>query len=317
MGVTQREFYWCSPGERDDKTSRELPPFPGGTVTLREPNDMSVVIQALNLKGGVGKTSTCFHLAGTLAKMGLRVLCVDLDPQGSFGSGFFGPQAIREFDEATTAAALYNPDFGAMPEQVIRPTGVANIDIVAANLTLATYNMTPVAEWGDSQFGVREFLDEVRGDYGVVLLDSPPNLQLCSWAGLLAADHLVIPLGSEDFAAQGIQPVLATLAQAQAGPNPGLRLAGLVLTMFDKRINVHQAYEIMLRESYGSAIFANPFPRNKDFIEAVAARVPVATYKPRCAGAKATQLVANELLVRVGLAEAEGQGSDVAEGRAA
>ena len=156
---------------------------------------------------------------------------------------------------------------------------------------------------------LRSFLDEVRGLYDIVLIDNAPNLHLCSWAALIAADGLVVPLQAEDYGAQGLGPVQDAVALVTRGPNPSLRLLGFLLTMFDKRLGIHTTYEAMLRELYGPDVFANPFPLAKDFKEAVAARLPIGHYKPKSAAAKAAAAVAAELLQRIAA------GAPVAGGR--
>src|SRR5206468_9920901 len=138
-------------------------------------------------------------------------------------------------------------------------------EIVPGSRHLTGANMRPPIEWAESQSGMRDFLDEARGGYDLVLIDCPPNLHLCSWAALVASDCLVVPLQAEDFGSQGLAPVQEAIAAVQSGPNPDLRLAGYLLTMFDKRLTVHLTYEAMLRELYGEAVFATAFPRAKDF----------------------------------------------------
>jgi chromosome partitioning protein len=260
---------------------------------------MSYVVTLLNQKGGVGKTSTVYHLAGTLARSGKDVLLVDNDPQASLTQGFFGPQATREIDASESVAALFDPDSIAIASSLVRPTGIERVSIVPGSRHLTPANMRPPGEWADSQMGMREFIEEVVSDFDVVLIDCPPNLHLCSWAALVASDSIVVPLQAEDFGSQGLAPVQEAIAAVQSGPNPHLRLRGYLLTMFDKRLTVHVSYEAMLREMYGPDVFTATVPRAKDFIEAVAARVPISHYKPKSAAAKSIQAVADELIVRL------------------
>jgi chromosome partitioning protein len=119
-----------------------------------------------------------------------------------------------------------------------------------------------------------------------------------------------VPLQAEDYGAQGLEPVQEAVAGVQGGPNPALRLLGYLVTMFDRRLGIHLAYESLLRELYGEAVFAAAFPLAKDFKEAVAARQPISHYKPRSAAAKAARVVADELLERVARSGREhGQGA--------
>jgi chromosome partitioning protein len=260
---------------------------------------MARVIALLNQKGGVGKTSTAYHLAGTWAKTGRSVLLIDNDPQASLTQGFWGPQAMREIEAAVSVSALFDPDQSPIPEALIRPTGFPGVSIVPGSRHLTGANMRPPRDWAETQFGMRDFLDEAREGYDLVVIDCPPNLHLCSWAALVASDFLVVPLQAEDFGSQGLAPVQEAIAAVQSGPNSGLRLAGYLLTMFDKRLTVHLTYEAMLREMYGSEVFTASIPRAKDFVEAVASRVPVSHYKPKSAAAKAVVAVANELVDRL------------------
>jgi chromosome partitioning protein len=260
---------------------------------------MGTIISLLNQKGGVGKTSTCHHLAGTFAKDGRGVLLIDNDPQASLSQGFWGPDATRRIGAAESVAALYNTDLAPIPEALIRPTGFDRISIVPGSRHLTPFNMLPRPAWPDSECGMRDFLNEVRDGFDLTLIDCPPNLHLCSWAALVASNFLIVPLSPEDYGAQGIIDVQESVALAQAGPNPALRLLGFLIPMHDKRLGIHTAYETLLREMYGSDVFASPFPLAKDFKEAVASRMPISHYKPKSAPAKAAKAVAEEILERI------------------
>jgi chromosome partitioning protein len=263
---------------------------------------MGAVVSLLNQKGGVGKTSTCHHLAGALSAAGKAVLLVDNDPQASLTQGFFGPEAMRAAGFGESVAALYDPEFAAVPEAVIRPTGVPGVAIVPGSVRLTRFNQLPTDRWADSESGIREFLDEVKEGYDLVLIDNPPNLHLCGWAALTASDGLVVPLQAEDYGAQGIVAVMEAVGAVRGRTNPALANLGFLLTMFDKRLGIHVAYERQLRELYGPEVFTAAFPLAKDYKEAVAARLPVGLYKPRSAASKAIAAVADELLERVAAA---------------
>jgi chromosome partitioning protein len=259
---------------------------------------MGRVISLLNLKGGVGKTSSCHHLAGAFARAGRRVLLLDNDPQASLTQGFFGPAALAAIDPGESVVALYDEDATPSAAALVRPSGVDGVWIVPGSPHLAAVNTTPVREWAPLEAGLRDFLEPARDAFDLVLIDNPPNLYLCARASLVASDFLVVPVQAEDYGAQGLGPVRAAAAAVQAGPNPVLRLAGYLVTMFDQRLAVHQTYDAVLRESFGADVFDARVPRAKDFVEAVAARVPVSHFKPRSAAARAVQAVAEELLAR-------------------
>jgi chromosome partitioning protein len=255
-------------------------------------------ITLLNQKGGVGKTSTCYHLAGTLAQLGRRVLLVDNDPQASLTQGFLGPQATRQLEPAETIAAAYALE--AIPDQVIRPAGVAGVDLLAGSRHAASYNVPDAhdADWS-TQTALREFIADVGPRYDVVLIDCPPNLHLCSWAALVASDAMVVPLQPEDFGAQGIADVQESIERVRSGPNPGLALLGFLITMSNARLAVHKGFEQLLRSLYGPAVFETVIPISADFKEAIIQRRPVAQYKPRGSAAKIMKALAEELSARL------------------
>lgn len=257
------------------------------------------VVTMLNQKGGVGKTSCTHHLAGTLAASGRRVLLLDNDPQSSLTQGFFGPSAARAFDPGETIAALYRGD-RPFPEQVIRPTGLDGIDLVAGSRHATDFNVPrPHEADAEAQDCLRAFLDEVKGDYALVLIDCPPNLHLCSWAALVASDFLIVPLQPEDYGAQGIIDVQESVALVVGGPNPSLALLGYLLTMVAPRRTLHQLYEERLRAAYGDLVFRSRVPEAVDFAEAIARRLPIVRYKPRGAPARAIQALAAEMFERI------------------
>jgi chromosome partitioning protein len=256
------------------------------------------VITALNQKGGVGKTSTCYHLAGTLAQSGRRVLLVDNDPQASLTQGFLGPQATRQLDPAETIAAVYRQE--AVPDQVLRATGIPNVDLLAGSRLAASFNVPDPhrADW-PLQVALRDFLAEVVCRYDLVMIDCPPNLHLASWASLVASDALIVPLQPEDFGAQGIADVQDSIDRVVAGPNPGLKLLGFLITMANNRLAVHKGFEQLLRSLYGPAVFATTIPVSTDFKESIVQRKPVALYKPRGAAAKVMKALAEEVAARL------------------
>lgn len=255
---------------------------------------MAVVVM-LNQKGGVGKTSTCHHLAGTVACAGGRVLLLDNDPQASLTQGFFGPQATRQIAPAETIAALYAGD-EPFPDQVIRPTGCPGIDLVPGSKYATEHNVPmPHRASRELQHCLRDFLDDLRQRYDLVLIDCPPNLHLCSWAALVASDQLIVPLQPEDYGAQGIIEVQESIDMVRAGANPDLGLLGYLLTMFNPRLSIHQMYEKLLRELYGDDVFATRIPIAADYKEAIAGRKPIALHKPKGASAKVIKALAEEV----------------------
>jgi chromosome partitioning protein len=163
-----------------------------------------IAVAMLNRKGGCGKTSTCHHLAGSFARDGRRVLLVDMDLQASLTQGFFGPQATETMPKGHTVAGLFDDAFDPDPEHMIVPTGFDRIEIAPGSNLLDDYNVPRPQESGERQLALRRSLKEAGPGRDVILIDCPPNLHLCSWSALLAADFIVVPLQAEDYGVQGV-----------------------------------------------------------------------------------------------------------------
>jgi chromosome partitioning protein len=264
----------------------------------------ATVISLINRKGGVGKTSCTYHLAGTLAKVGRRVLLLDNDPQANLSAGFWGPEILPAISSEQSIATLYDPGPAPLPEALVQPTPIENIWLVPGSAHLDHFNQARQDEWGASLYGMRDFLAECRPSYDVVLIDCAPTLLLASWAALVAADGVIVPLQCEDFGAQGLAPILDAVEAVRSGPNPALRLLGFLISMIDRRLGIHLAYEAQLRSMYGSDVFAAAVPLAKDYKEAVASRSPISHYKPKSAAAKAARAVAEELIERATVTDA-------------
>ncbi|WP_422932132.1 ParA family protein [Singulisphaera sp. PoT] len=257
------------------------------------------VISSIALKGGVGKTTLTHHLAGVLSGSGKRILLIDNDAQGSLSSGVFGPTAVESMEPSATIAALYG-GLDPLPEQVILSTGIERLDIVAGSMAAARFNVPePHLAPIDVQLCLRNFLDEVRGLYDLVLIDNPPNLNAASWAALIASDHIIVPVIPEDYGAASLSPVFESLALVRSGPNPKLNLLGLVLSMVQPRLTVHQLYEASLREQHGKGVLTSRIPLATDIKEAISQRRPISLYKPKGASTKAFKALAEEMLARM------------------
>lgn len=246
----------------------------------------------LNRKGGVGKTSLACHLAGAWAAAGQRVLVLDMDPQASLTQTLVGPEAAWSFPTEETLGALFD-DALFDPVRIIHSTPIERIFLAPAGRTLGDWNFPRPQEMGDRQDGVRQFLNDMGGSFDRVLIDCPPCLQLCSWASLLAADGVIVPLVPEDPGAQGLVHVQRTVDEA-AERNPPLRIVGYVLTMV-QRIGLHRAYETLLRSIEGDLVAKTVIPMASLFKEAVMARRPLAAFKPKSAPARMIDTLAREI----------------------
>lgn len=264
-----------------------------------EPSEtrMPTTIAFVNQKGGCGKSSCCFHLAGALAERGTNVLLVDADPQGSLSQAFFGSEEIEDLAPDDTLARLFRGDaWLADDSALITPTEVEHISIVRANHTLAEHN-TPVPEsTGMLQYALAEFVELLTG-FDFVLIDCPPNIYLCSWNAMLTADFVAVPVPPEDFGTQGLRIVHQSI-DAAAGLNPKLELLGHVVTRHDKRLLVHRVYEQKLRTLYGDAVLATLVPECSAFKLALTCRRPVTHFEPESRAARVIRSLADEVVQR-------------------
>ena len=257
----------------------------------------AIKICLINQKGGCGKSSTCFHLAGHFAAQGLNVLLIDADPQGSLSQGFFGPTAIECLTSVETLAAVFDDSQFVSPNALVTPTAFQHISVVRANQSLAPHN-TPCPEiTGLKQQALRVTTGELSG-FDVVLIDCPPNLYQCSWNALLASDFVLIPVPPEDFGTQGLRVVHQAIDNARY-LNPKLHLLGHLVTRYDGRLLVHESYTQRLRKLYGESVLNTVIPEATAFKVALACRKPVTFYGPKSKAARATQALGEEMMARI------------------
>lgn len=258
---------------------------------------MARVFCVMNQKGGVGKTSCCFHLAGGFAAIGLKVLAIDVDPQGSLSQGFLGSSTVEGLAADETVAALFEESWGfADWKRLIYRTQFECIDLCPANQTLANFNSPQPEEFGLSQYSLREFVSE-QDAYDIVLIDCPPNLFRCSWSAMIASRWIIIPVTPEDFGTQGLRAVHQAIDHARL-LNTELQRLGHLVTRCDSRLIVHKVYEQKLRDHYAGDVLINRMPELVAFKLAVAERTPAALNGPRSRAADLTETLCREILDR-------------------
>ncbi len=258
----------------------------------------SIALCLINQKGGCGKSSTCFHLAGAFRASGYSVLLVDADPQGSLSQGFLGSDFVENLPASETLAALFDESCYFLDHaRLVRPTNFDGISIVPANQHLADFNYPRPESGGMVQFLLRDFLEQ-QDSHDVVLIDCPPNLYQCSWNAMIAADYVVIPVPPEDFGTQGLRAVHQAIDNARR-LNPGLRRLGHLITRYDRRLLVHRSYEERLRDLYRELVLDTTVPEASAFKVALACRQPVQFYSPSSPAAATMRDLVQELIGRI------------------
>ncbi len=254
-----------------------------------------LIIAIANQKGGVGKTTTAINLAAALAARGLATLLIDLDPQGNASTGL-------GFDRSCSFVGTYELLVGPRPApDAIQPTDLTNLFLVAADTDLVGAEIELVE--ADDRTGrlAKSLAHLPTGQFRVVIIDCPPSLGLLNLNGLVAADSVLVPLQCEFFALEGISQLMRTIDRVKGGPNPRLKLAGIVLTMYDRRNNLTDLVADDARSFFGDKVFATTIPRNIRISEAPSHGKPVLTYDPRSTGAAAYIQLADELIRRENL----------------
>jgi len=269
------------------------------------------IISSTAMKGGPGKSTLCHMLLGALGLTGRRILAIDNDPQSSLSTGLLGTEIEQYPIDSTIWAIMAGKD--PLPEDVIRPSGIVGVDLVPGSRAVDPFNMPePHLAPAEVQSRLRSFLDEVRGDYALVLIDNPPNLYGCTYASLVAADYAIIPCIPQNYDVSSLSPVLEIIRQVAAGPNPSLVNLGVILNRV-KRTSVHGAFERTLREIHGPLIFETKVAESTDIPDAIVVNKPVTHYKPRGASAKSIKILADEIVARIAAHEGSGAGVELME----
>ncbi len=256
------------------------------------------VIVSSNRKGGIGKTSLVFHAAGEMARRKERVLVIDCDPQASLSQSFFGSRTIEELDPARSVVALFDDRMNPAPERIVHATNIPGLFAVPATEPLTSFNHPDPARHGFLQDALRQFIAEVRDDFDVVLIDTPPNLQLLTWAAMVAADYCITPVVPEDYSAQGVIHVKRFIEEVQRTRNSRLRWLGLLMSMVQARLGIHKVYEQVMRDAYGELVLDTVIPHATNFKEAVSLKTPVTLGKRTNAAVKAVKALVDEITAR-------------------
>jgi chromosome partitioning protein len=253
---------------------------------------MAKIFCIANQKGGVGKTTTTVNLAAGLAKVGQRVLMVDLDPQGN---ATMGSNVDKRQLEMTVYDVLL--ESASVAEARVR-SEKCGYDVLGANRELAGAEVELVElERRDKR--LKEALAQVDGEYDFVLIDCPPSLSMLTLNGLCSAHGVIVPMQCEYFALEGLTDLVNTIKQVHANLNKDLQIIGLLRVMFDPRITLQQQVSDQLKAHFGDKVFDTVIPRNVRLAEAPSYGLPGVVFDANARGSQAFVEFAREMVERI------------------
>ncbi len=252
---------------------------------------MKKILAITNQKGGVGKTTTAVNLAASLASFDMKVLLVDLDPQGNATMGC-------GVDKAGLKRSVYHLLLGsASAQDVIQRSETGQFDVLPANRDLGGAEVELVDEEG-REGRLKAALAAVENEYDYIVIDCPPALNLLTLNGLVAAHAVIIPMQCEYYALEGLSDLVNTLKRIKAGLNRKIEIEGLLRTMFDPRSTLAQQVSEQLVKHFNTKLYHTVIPRNIRLAEAPSYGKPILTYDKSSKGAQAYLQLAEEMLAR-------------------
>ena len=261
----------------------------GDVDRMRE--GQSTVLAVVNQKGGVGKSTTSVNLTACLAELGLKVLLVDLDPQGNATSGFGLNKNQREH-------CIYNALLGETPiEEMIEPVAVERVFVVPATIQLAGAEIELVSAFS-RETKLKSVLEPVENDFDFVVVDCPPSLGLLTINALTACRALLIPIQCEYYALEGLSKLLDSIRLVKTHLNPVLEVFGVVMTMYDSRTRLSNQVVGEVADFFPTLLFKTVIPRSVRLSEAPSFGQPITLYDPSGKGAVAYRDLAKEVMER-------------------
>jgi len=251
-----------------------------------------MIISIANQKGGVGKTTTAINLASALALSKKKVLLIDLDPQGNSTMSY-----LQSREDLAHSTYHWFTDESVPVDAVIQKTECNGLFLAPATLELAKVEQQLHGDL-EAPYFLKDCLSEIKDQFDIFIIDTPPTLGLLTVNALVASTHLIIPIQSSYFAMEGTDDLLDTIEKIRKRTNPGLELLGVVVTMFDKRTLLGKDIFSQIKEVFGEKVFSTVISRNVRLEESPAYREPIFTFAPRSSGAKQYRQLGREVLKR-------------------
>ena len=250
---------------------------------------MTKIVALANQKGGVGKTTTAINLGASVAACERRVLLVDIDPQANATSGL----GVTEANPS-----MYDVLIDNLPlKDIVRPTEIPTLFLAPSSVDLVGAEVELRDAIG-REYYLKRVLETVAADYDYILIDSPPSLGLLTVNGLTAANSVLVPLQAEYFALEGVSQLLSTIDRVKSAVNPSLDVEGIVLTMYDERMNLARQVAEEVRGHFGEKLYKTVIPRNVRLSEAPSFGKPIILYDIRSRGSEAYVSLAREFIQR-------------------
>ena len=258
---------------------------------------MAKTIALANQKGGVGKTTTAINVAASLASFGYRTLVIDADPQANATSGLnFDPRSI---DTSIYECIIDNVN----PKEVIHATEIENLDLLGSHIDLVGAEIEMI-NLPERESKMKEVIDKIRGDYDMIIIDCSPSLGIITVNALTASDSVIVPVQCEYFALEGLGKLLNTIKIVQNNLNKALEIEGILLTMYDGRLNLSSQVMQEVRTHFQQLVFDTVVQRNIRLSEAPSFGKPALHHDARSKGAVNHIALAREILEKNGYSTA-------------
>ncbi len=253
---------------------------------------MGKIIVFANQKGGVGKTTSAVNVAAAMGARGKKVLLVDLDPQGNTSSGV-------GINKKNMKLSSYDVVIGrSSAESCIVATEFPNLSVIPSNISLAgaEFELVSIEK---REYRLKNALTLIKDAYDYIIIDCPPSLGILTVNSLVASDAVIVPMQCEYYSIEGLSQLLSTIRSVKRLYNPNLELLGILITMYNGRLNLSSQVMFELKKYYASKLFKTTILRNVKLSEAPGYGMPVIYYDKHCKGTEAYYAVTDEILERI------------------